>query len=110
MASSSTDSFSTLIDPDYQVTGATRLVFDRNNIRNTTISIRSSPTYILQTTTETLGSKTEVIDALTRQTIASVERRELLPNVMKHKGKTIKLNRWLQKVKLPDGRYEPLFS
>ncbi|ESK83759.1 hypothetical protein Moror_2077 [Moniliophthora roreri MCA 2997] len=109
MASPSTESFSTLLDPEYQVTGATRLVFDRNNIRNTSISIRSSPAYTLKTTTGTLGSKTEIIDAITDQSIASIERRELLPNIVKLKsvedGKSMKLSKWLRKVKLPDGSH-----
>ncbi|KAK7040279.1 hypothetical protein VNI00_009746 [Paramarasmius palmivorus] len=107
MASLSTVSFSTLVDPAYHISQTNRLTFDQNNIRNTTISIQSSPAYILKTTAGTLGTKTELIDALTKQPIGSIERKELLPDVVKLKSvdnsKPIKLNKWLHKVKLPDG-------
>lgn len=99
------DSQLTLVDPSPPV----YLTFGTNSMINTTLyrDSPSRPAYTLSTQLQ--GSTTELRASSTSEVLARISRKEVLPSTIAflnvNDGKEMRLSKWMQRLKLPDGRY-----
>ncbi|PPQ77588.1 hypothetical protein CVT25_011380 [Psilocybe cyanescens] len=93
-------STSTLVNPDPPVS----YIFDRNSVIGATLYTRSGPAYKIITNREV--SRTELCDLTDRNIVATLKRRDFLPNlvVFAHRnGKPLKISNWLKRRKISQG-------
>ncbi|KAJ6626147.1 hypothetical protein B0H10DRAFT_1999209 [Mycena sp. CBHHK59/15] len=92
------DSQLTLVNP----APPTFLTFGTNSMINTTLFLDTRPAYTISTALQ--GSTTEIADAGSKEVLARIVRKEVLPDTVAFAGgKEIRVSKWLRKAKLPDG-------
>jgi hypothetical protein len=83
-----------------------KLDFDRNSMKDATLTVKSQPRYTITTPGKT-GSRTEIWDAMSQRLLVTINRRELLWDIVTfadhHNGKSVKLSKWMMQRKLADG-------
>ncbi|KAJ7120573.1 hypothetical protein C8R43DRAFT_80163 [Mycena crocata] len=83
----------------------TSLVFDKDSMLNSTISVNSHAVYTVYTRLP--GEATEIRSPGTGALVARINRRLFLPNTVtlpgESQGKATRISRWLKKTKLADG-------
>lgn len=84
------------------------LLFWSNTLKDTKVSLSTSPqtaAYVIKT--DKGDHKTEIRDARTQRLVASIRRKEFLPDTITFEkdGEQVetKVNKWLSKTKAPDG-------
>ncbi|KAJ7488898.1 hypothetical protein FB451DRAFT_1223211 [Mycena latifolia] len=94
------DSQATLIDPS-----PVSLIFNCNSMTNATLRLNSTPAYTIST--DSRGATTEIRAVGTDEVIARILRRGMRPDTITfpnvNGGKELRLNKWLQSAKAPDG-------
>ncbi|KAH9484053.1 hypothetical protein JR316_0003533 [Psilocybe cubensis] len=93
-------STSTLVNPDPPV----NYIFDRNSVISATLYTRSGPAYRIITNSEV--NRTELCDLTDHNIVATIKRRDFLPNlvVFAHRnGKSMKINKWLKRRRVAQG-------
>jgi len=95
------DSQVTLVDPAILALASTILDFDRDDMKRTTIRIRGAantqPHYYVETT----KSESRTVVRTGDQVVATIERREILPDQVTFKGSpSMSLSKWLKSPKI----------
>lgn len=82
-----------------------RLLFSADSMKNATLFLDSAPAYMISTDEQ--NSCTELRTAGTRELLARITRKEVLPDSIMfpnlNGGKEMRLAKWLKKSKLADG-------
>ena len=98
------DSTLTLVSPN-----PIQLDFDKNSVKNATLSVDGTPLYTLTTPDNgtTSGLTTHVVNNYTKERVVTISYRDILPDIVTfadhNNGKAYKLKKWLKVVKLDDG-------
>lgn len=73
-------------------------VFDKNSVINSTLFSRNEPIYCVKTNRSV--TKTSLLNLQENRTVAVWQRQNLFPDniYLEHKGKKIRLSKWLQRV------------
>ncbi|KAK0186089.1 hypothetical protein F5146DRAFT_937002 [Armillaria mellea] len=96
------DSVLTLINPSPPI----HLEFDHNSVVNAILLKNSQPTYTIRTKQGTGSAWTDVVDVRTQEVIASIEIKDIFPDVVTiasvNRGNSVKINKWMKEEQLPD--------
>lgn len=96
------DSGLTLVNPSPPI----HLEFDRNSVVNAMLLKNSQPAYTIRTKQKTRSARTDVVDIKTQEVIASIEIKEIFPDMVTiasvNGGNSIKINKWMKEEQLPD--------
>ncbi|PBK92173.1 hypothetical protein ARMGADRAFT_967506 [Armillaria gallica] len=96
------DSVLTLVNPSPPI----HLEFDRNSVVNATLLKNSQPAYTIRTKQRTRSARTDVVDVGTQEVIASIEIKEIFPDVVTiasvNGGNSVKISKWMKEEQLPD--------
>ena len=95
------ESTSTLVAPPPPRT----FVFSRSSVTNATIYSRDRPLYKIKSSDA--GSRTELSDLVEQKPVASIKRRQILPDLVlfaHRSNKAIRIDKWLTRRKVPHGQ------
>ncbi|KAK0431526.1 hypothetical protein EV421DRAFT_165684 [Armillaria borealis] len=96
------DSVLTLVNPSPPI----HLEFDRNSVVNAILLKNSQPAYTIRTKQKTRSARTDVVDVGTQEVIASIEIKEIFPDVVTiasvNGGNSVKISKWMKEEQLPD--------
>ncbi len=96
------DSVLTLVNPSPPI----HLEFDRNSVVNAILRKNSQPAYTIRTKQKTRSARTDVVDVGTQEVIASIEIKDIFPDVVTiasvNGGNSVKISKWMKEEQLPD--------